>query len=102
MKPDFSAIFDRLTVNERWLRAGLESCDSVGGQSIDLLKAYNEAVERLMDVTLYLNENEEEEGSSSATSSLRDILDGEGAEKSWEQLVRDNPWLENPPPDGVV
>ena len=102
-KPDYRSMLARSAFNEQALRATIARFD---GKScpLELVNAHNETVEAILTLQMYLNEQENRDDSSdsSPTSSLGDTLDGEGSEKAWERLVKDNPWLADDPPEGVV
>ena len=122
---DFKSIHARCVKNEHILRSLLDSM--VGAEAsalVQLISTYDRTVESVLALTLFLNERDNadlpddiddwpdaddvDDGPPDmyniAPSSLHDMLDGEGDEKRWEQLVRDNPFLKGfiDPPDGVV
>ena len=103
-KPDFKAMLKRAELNEKGLSADIARYDGKACP-LALVIAHNQVIEAILTLQMYLNEQENDDDSdSSPTSSLGDVIDGEGEEKRWERLVQDNEFLRNftDPPDGVV
>ena len=88
MKPNFSAMLRRVSVNEDNLRKIL---DSLGpGFSPELVKLYNEVVDAALALRFYLNEDDDGDEEETPDLSLRDILDGEASEVGYELAMEKN------------
>lgn len=90
MKPDYLSMFRRSAVNEAQLRGAIDSTDG-GSCPLALITAYNQTVERVLDLQIYLNDNggdeeEDEAGSSSFTA----LLDGEASEEDYQRAMSEN------------
>ena len=92
MKPNFTAMLHRVSVNEDNLRKILDSLDSPRpGFSPELVKLYNETVDAALALRFYLNEDDDSDGEDEESGgSLLDVLNGEASEVGYEAAMEKN------------